>query len=160
MPTPEIRAKIRPDDREFGPVIIHKNQPRIQDRRSGSTFVTRRDLRNTIIGIAAAYLILSIGQYWTAAKIQNNAREDLVENAVRVCERGIPVRVQTNTSSNSLKVVALGTGQFLRAVAPTLQTPELESKAKVLAGSLDVLAAAQRTVPVGNCNLLRDQLLK
>ena len=159
MPTPEIRAKIVPEDQTFGPPN-YERRPQIVDRRSGSVFVTRRDLRNTVITITIAYLILSVGQYWTAAKVQNSARNGLVENAVAVCERGQPVRKQTNLASNSLRVVSLGTGQFLRSVSPTLRTPELQAEAKALAKNLDILASAQTTVAVGGCEQLRDQLLK
>lgn len=121
--------------------------------------ILRSSLWKFAVAILVGYVFLTAGVVWAIIELEEKNRIELVQSAVGICERGVPVRQATNRQSDSLRTVAYGTSAFLMGVAPTLNTPKLQDEALKLSNDLNTLGGSQFKVPVQNCEELYKRLL-
>lgn len=100
-------------------MITHKKR---EDNYTKATndIVSRKELRRAFrgwtIAVAISFLLLAAGGLWTVNSLVSKSKHDIINNAVSICERNLPVRVATNKNSKANKVLALNTAHFLMTI--------------------------------------------
>ena len=118
--------------------------------------VTRREFRSNLLKwtvvVASSFLLLSGGLFWALSSSVQKSKEDIIDNAVSICERGTPVRVATNKNSEATKIVSQNTSKFLRELA---LLPTTVPKSRVillkLSKNYDDVATTSIKVPIIDC---------
>ena len=111
---------------------------------------------------ALSFLLLAFGGIWAVQSAVNKSRDDLVNNVVILCERGIPLRELTNKNSKAVKLVSINTAQLLESSikkqeAAGVDPAELK-EVKILASRFRNVAETAVQIPVPDCNNYRKVL--
>lgn len=121
----------------------------------------RTKLRQFAIIGAIAYLILGAGMFWSQQAVVDKSTNDIIDNAVAICQRGIPVRIATNKNSEANKIVSLSTAQFLEGIANSDTVAFVDKQELlVLVRNYRALAATTPQVPIVDCETEYRQSLR